>query len=161
MRQEPPPTPGERPSDRHVRDAGAHRLQLSPHRPSLRRTGSHHRHVRGRQDPRSDDRASPHVRAGHRAHRPHPAGQQQLIRVDNAVERWGNPAPTLDTVRCSASGQLVSGTFPQSAVLPGDGDSVPDLGTDDIAHNPQPLLQRRTLVLIEDDRARTPLKERP
>ena len=78
LRQEPPPAARHRSPDRHVRHAGAHRLQLPADRRGLRRPGSHDGHVRRREDQGADDRAPRDVRPGQRADRPDPPREQWI-----------------------------------------------------------------------------------
>ena len=94
VRQEPQPAPRHRPPGGHVRAAGDDRLQLPGHRPGLRRPRPHHRHARGVQDLRPHAGAAHDLRAGHRAHAPHPHRRRvTAIRTSGPCSTGGRALP--------------------------------------------------------------------
>ena len=149
VRAQPPPAPGDRPPDQHVRLPGADRLQLPGHRPGVRRPRPLHGHARRREDRRPDEGAPPDLQPGHRPDRPH---QERLVMAGvrspelvlilwKSMDRiWGNSVN---------SGELVHNTTPHghpAATAPADGGRTvddhdpPHQGDRRFIHNPQPLL---------------------
>ena len=79
---EPAAAARDRPPDRHVPVPGADRLQLSGHRPRVRRPGPHDGDPRRREDLGPHEGAAPDLRPGHRAHR---ADQERWIICGHGV----------------------------------------------------------------------------
>ena len=126
LRPQPPSAPGHRPPGQHVRLPRAHRLQLSGHRPGVRRPGPLHRDARRGQDRRPDEGAPSDLQPGHRSHRPH---QEWFLTDGGRSHRLLRPTgapPFLLSRGCALSVEISCSDW---------GNSV---NPDELVHNPTP-----------------------